>query len=244
MNNNSSIDHNQSTWETFWKKNPTGFDSMMKQATLFFARAFNKQYPIKSDDHILDIGCGPGFFIDYIKDKCNLVHGIDISEKYVEICKEKYKDHKNLSFSVNDSYNFSTYNHIIIKKKIDKVIMLSVLQYYKDLNEVRNLISSFKEIDGQQHFRCILADIIPENNSIVADLKSIIKNSIGKGHTMDFIKFLFYVFFSDYRKTKKNGILHINESFFINLCNELGLKIQIVKNLTVHSGRYSVIIDY
>ncbi|RXM38941.1 hypothetical protein BOQ62_14760 [Chryseobacterium sp. CH21] len=244
MDNKTLIDQNQSTWESFWKKNPTGFDSIMKQATLYFAKTLNKKYPIQPDDHILDLGCGPGFLIDYLKDKCELIHGIDISEKYIEICKEQYKDQKNLSISVNNSYDHDGYNQIIVEKKINKVIMLSVLQYYKDLDEVRNLILYLKKVSGQQSFRCILADIIPENNSVIADLKSIIKNSVGKGHTIDFIKFLFYVFFSDYRNTKKNGMLHINESFFTNLGQELDLKVQIVKNLTVHSGRYSVIIDY
>lgn len=244
MEHTTLADH-PSTWEAFWKKNPTGFDAMMKQATLFFAKTLDQKYPIQSDDHILDIGCGPGFLIDYLKDKAGFVHGIDISEKYIKICKERYKGDQNLSFStVTDSYDFDSYREIIVKKKINKVIMLSVLQYYKSLNEVRSLIESLKEIGAQQPFRCILADIIPEKHSVVADLKSIIKNSVGKGHTIDFIKFLFYVFFSDYRDTKKNGMLQIDESFFTNLGQEFGLSVQIIKNLTLHSGRYSVIIDF
>ena len=84
-----------SNWESFWKKNPTEFNSTMAQSTLFFAESLAEKFPISSKNHFLDIGCGPGFLIDYLKDKCELIHGTDISEKYIEICKHRFESEKN-----------------------------------------------------------------------------------------------------------------------------------------------------
>lgn len=233
-----------SNWESFWKENPTGFNATMAQSTLFFAKCLDERYPISNHDHFLDIGCGPGFLMAYLKDKCELVHGTDISEKYIEICKQQFTAYPNISLSVSKVYDFETYDKLIIDQQINKVVMLSVLQYYSSETMVKNLIVALKKTAQTQKFSCLLADLIPKKHSTIADISSIIKHAIKKGYTLKFIRFLAYAVFSDYRKTKKNGLLQIDESFFTNLSEELKVDIKIVRDLTLHTGRYSVLIEF
>jgi 2-polyprenyl-3-methyl-5-hydroxy-6-metoxy-1,4-benzoquinol methylase len=120
-----------STWEKFWKENPTGFNSTMSQATLCFAETLDQKYPILPTDRILDIGCGPGFLVTHLKGKSAFVHGTDISAKYIQICKEQFEKDSNTSFSVSKVYDFEIYNELIKSNQINRVILLSVLQYYK-----------------------------------------------------------------------------------------------------------------
>ena len=233
-----------STWESFWKENPIGFNSTMSQATLFFSQQLEKLLPSKPSDRFLDIGCGPGFFIDAIKDKCEFVHGTDISEKYIQQCKQQYAQYPNISFSVTKAYDHEKYHQLIVDNQISKLLMLSILQYYKSEVAVKELILSLNNTAKHQKFICLLADIIPTDHSTLGDILSIVKHAVKKGYTLKFFRFLIFAVFSDYRKTKKNGMLQIDRSFFYNVAKELELKIEIVNDLTIHSGRYSVLIHF
>lgn len=233
-----------STWESFWKENPIGFNSTMSQATLYFSQQLEKVLPSKSSDRFLDIGCGPGFFIDAIKDKCEFVHGTDISEKYIQQCREQYAQYPNINFSVTKAYDYEKYHQLIIYNRINKLLMLSILQYYKSEADVKELILSLNNTAKHQKFIGVLADIIPTDHSTLGDILSITKHAVKKGYTLKFFRFLIFAVFSDYRTIKKNGMLQIDKSFFNNIAKELELKIEIVNDLTLHSGRYSVLIYF
>jgi hypothetical protein len=235
---------NSSNWETFWKDNPTGFNDTMARSTQYFAEQLDQRFPIRSTDRFLDVGCGPGFLVSYLNNKCKHIHGTDISEQYIEICKQQFFKAQDVTFSVSKAYDYAAYDHLIKTHKINRMVLLSILQYYQSELEVKNLISSLMETANTQSFSCLLADIIPIKHSTFGDISNIIKHAFKRGYTLQFIKFLFYAIFSDYRKMKKTGFLQVDESFFINLKNELNLNLRIIKDLTIHTGRYSVLIDF
>ena len=58
---------------------------------------------IKDGDKILDFGCGNGRFVEFIYQKDFKIdyHGVDISEKLIELAQEKYK-HENFSVIENE----------------------------------------------------------------------------------------------------------------------------------------------
>lgn len=67
------------------------------------------------DAKILDVGCGPGTFIQYLLDKGFHVEGIDLSEEMIRIAKQKIP---NTVFKVMDmrtlSYDNNTFDGLLI----------------------------------------------------------------------------------------------------------------------------------
>lgn len=55
-----------------------------------------------SGERILDFGCGNGRLFDLLKSKNIEYVGIDPVEEFIDICREKYSDHKNAHFAVFD----------------------------------------------------------------------------------------------------------------------------------------------
>jgi SAM-dependent methyltransferase len=231
-------------WSNFWKSSPAGFNDMMYLATSSFSKSFKKKFPLLATDRVLDIGCGPGFFIDKIKDEIQFGCGIDISEKYIEICKQNFKQNNNLSFFSAEAYADDFYKKIITENKINRVVMLSVLQYYQNTNQVKDFLLSLKEINNNQKFSVLIADIIPTNHSFFADIKSILSYAIKSGYIIRFFKFILFALFSNYRIAKKQGFLNVDPAFFTQLGKAYSLDISIVNNLTIHSSRYSVLINF
>lgn len=233
-----------SNWANYWQTNPDGFNEIMNLSTKYFADKLKDKYPLHKDDRVLDIGCGPGFLFNEFVNKVDLYVGTDISDKYIEICKNNILNSLNTCFTVSKAYDFEIYGKLILDNRINKVVMLSVLQYYQNKDMIIKLINHLKEISQHQKFTFLIADIIPENHSVLGDVASISYNSIKKNYTLKFIKFLCYALFSDYRKIKKNGLLNINPEFFVKLAKDLNVKITLVKNITIHSSRYSVLLDF
>ncbi|PST81602.1 hypothetical protein C7T94_18445 [Pedobacter yulinensis] len=230
-------------WEQFWTTNPSGFDEIMWQATAYFAEQFETTFPGKGQ-RLLDLGCGPGFLVDMLKERYDFIHGTDISAPYIDGCRKRLGVSARLDFSVTPAYDFQAYADIIVRERITRVLMLSVLQYYPSLPRVRALLSALKEASSRQKFTCILADIMPEGHSAFSDIVSISGHALRKGYATKFAKFILYALFSDYRKIKKLGLLEINQDFFREAASELGVGVTFVKNLSLHSGRYNVVLDF
>ena len=238
-NNDSNL-----SWETFWKNNPTGFNDTMCQSTLYFASQLDKKIPIEATDRILDIGCGPGFLTSYLIDKCEFIFGTDISTSYIADNKSKFNAQKNVEFSTSKPYDFTAYTDIITQHKINRVVVLSVLQYYENKQQIKDLLMALKACKGNQKFSCLLADIIPTKHSALSDIKDIISHARKEGYTFKFLKFLGYAIFSNYRKIKSIGMLQVDPSFFTQLGKDLKIDVTIMKNITLHSDRYSVLINF
>jgi cyclopropane fatty-acyl-phospholipid synthase-like methyltransferase len=60
---------------------------------------------IKDKGRILDFGCGTAAFLKYCERMCCEYTGLDISEKYISFCKEKYKENRFINIDVlKDSF--------------------------------------------------------------------------------------------------------------------------------------------
>ena len=231
-------------WEDYWKDSPAGFNEIMNQSTVYFAKQYLQHFPVAESDVILDYGCGPGFLIDFLQQTSAQFHGMDISETYINICKEKYNNNPKIDCSVTKSYDFKALTDKIVSKKVNKVIILSILQYYENTQQVENLILQLKAAAKNQPFSIVIADILPSNHQFIADVKNIIKNAWRDKYTLNFLKFILFALFSDYRKVKKNGFLSIDYPFFEHLGIKNNIKTQKIIDLTIHSSRYSVLMTF
>ena len=90
---------------------------------------------IKDGEKILDLGCGNGRLYEILKDKNIDYYGVDISEKLIEISRQKYPQAK---FQVADALNLP-----FPEEFFDKVFGIAVLHHIPS-RELR--VQSLKEI--------------------------------------------------------------------------------------------------
>jgi SAM-dependent methyltransferase len=97
----------------------------------YYNRLLNNytRFLVRPDSEILEIGCGTGQLLSYLKPKNGV--GIDFSEKMIEIASSKYK---HLILKVSDAHDFS------FDDKFDYIVLSNVVGYFEDVQKVfRNI---------------------------------------------------------------------------------------------------------
>lgn len=81
--------------------------------------------------HVIDLGCGPGIFSDYLAQKGCIVTGIDGSEAMIELCQQK-KTMANVQYVLQSLPLTSPMAYA----PQDVVLLSSVLEYVDDMEDV------------------------------------------------------------------------------------------------------------
>ena len=98
------------------------------------------------DKSIIDLGCGDGRHARLIKEMgATHVTGVDVSEKMIELAKEKTENNPDVTFFVADGRNLPLEN-----ESTDIVISNFVIHYFHDANEIFTEISRVLKVGG--HF--------------------------------------------------------------------------------------------
>ncbi len=102
------------------------------------------RYLKKSNNKILDIGCGAGTLSFYLASKGNNVLGIDISSKAVKACIASKKELglKNVDFKQLD------FHSKLASKKFDVVIFTEVIEHLEDDKKALKAIHNMLETKG------------------------------------------------------------------------------------------------
>ena len=89
------------------KVNPKKFEYFSKERYNYTIKRLNIT---KNDSNIIDIGCGPGYFVEYLDKKKFKVSGIEVDSDLVEKCLERNLNvsSKNLNELKNKNYNLIT----------------------------------------------------------------------------------------------------------------------------------------
>lgn len=108
----------------------------------FVYNSFKSYFKDNEIRHILDVGCGTGFLLNYLSGKlsCANLVGIDLSERVIDFAKNRYKHIKFLLTSLQD---------IWIKDKFDLILMVGTLEHFKNPVEVLNKISDILSFQGR-----------------------------------------------------------------------------------------------
>ena len=135
---------------------------------------------IEPESHIIDIGCGTGFFSVSVADKCQSVLGIDLSKRNID------KANKNLEKKPNAKLSFrNTYLQDIVsedKKHFDYAVMTYVIH---EVNEEER-IPLLNEI-AQVADKIIIGDyLIPRSNDIAGKIVKTVEFIAGKEHYRNF----------------------------------------------------------
>ncbi len=92
---------------------------------------------INKKEKILDLGCGNGRFSEIVGNKADY-YGVDVSEKLIEIAKEKYSNRK---FVVNEPFALPFKNNFF-----DKIFCLAVLHHIPSKKFRKDFLREIKRV--------------------------------------------------------------------------------------------------
>jgi len=95
-----------------------------------------------SNKKILDVGCGTGALGETLKKKGNIVYGIDISKRSVEIAKKRLDRVIQIDMEAENKLLFK-------ESSFDLIIFGDVLEHFRDPLSVLNNTKSYLKKDGQ-----------------------------------------------------------------------------------------------
>ncbi|MFD2569791.1 class I SAM-dependent methyltransferase [Spirosoma soli] len=231
-----------STWLDFWQKENEFDDSMTTNYGYFLARV-EKYIPLSSSQKVLDIGSGPGNLEDAWHSRVGEIHGLDISKRYNEVGRAKHANHPNVYFhdlSADDYLNFEP----VANQRFDVIIVMSVVQYYRNAAEVEQLLANIKQV-AAPGAKALVCDLIVEEG-VLKDVFSILGRSLRQGKLLTMLKLLFRLRFSSYYNIRKeNGFLVIPQQEWMAMCRRLSLNAQFVDEpLTLQQERKNLLIQF
>jgi ubiquinone/menaquinone biosynthesis C-methylase UbiE len=197
-----------------------------------------------SQDIILDIGCGPGYLADFLKDKVKEIHCLDTSQRYLDMCTAKFSGYNNLFF-----YKLPENNYLDISflkgKRFSIIICQSVIQYYKDSDEVKNLITEVQRI-AWPGTRFLIADI-PITTSMALHVYGLLKGACRKKRLLEISKMLLHMVTNenDRKAYLSLGLLTFSGDELNRLISRLNLDAEVLHNrLTVNENRRHILIRF
>ncbi|MDD5639056.1 MAG: class I SAM-dependent methyltransferase [Candidatus Pacebacteria bacterium] len=131
-----------------------------------------KLLKLKNSDVILDVGCGSGFLVDYIKDDVKKYVGIDTSPAFIKEAKKTHQNIENIKF-----FNENIENHTKRNLKYDKVFLFDITEHLTDKELVSILICCSKILRNNG----VVYIHTPNKNYFLEQMKSrgLIKQTIG-----------------------------------------------------------------
>ncbi len=103
-----------------------------------------KYMNLRPNDRVLDIGCGNALLLDYIRDKIGSYIGVDFSEDFIKVAKERAEKMNvvNAHFTCEDIIDFVSKQP---DKSFDKIFALDFVEHIYD-NEFIALFSGLNRI--------------------------------------------------------------------------------------------------
>lgn len=232
-----------SNWEDFWAKEPKAFKRVMFEATKYFYEQFIKKHPLTDNTVLLDFGCGPGYLIEQVDTSKAKVVGVDLSENYIDICKSKFDKDGNVALYQINSYDNESLSSVLEEQKVNTIVVLSVIQYYKNREEVTKFLNTIHIFATEnQPVKIYLADVLGSKHSFIKDAVDIFINSIKRGYIIDFLKFMYINATSSYKKNKQN-LLKLDFEYFEEFAKERGVAVECIEGLSLHRSRYLVLMS-
>jgi cyclopropane fatty-acyl-phospholipid synthase-like methyltransferase len=103
-----SVQQNLETWENSYSWRQQGEEWSQAwggSKSQWFGCIFPRIHKFLPVENILEIAPGYGRWTHYLKDYCRSLVGIDLSEKCVSFCKDRFDTHPNMEFFTNDGYS-------------------------------------------------------------------------------------------------------------------------------------------
>lgn len=132
--------------ENFWDGASHNYDNTEKRFEYIHHQSREKARKfLRSNDRVLDYGCGTGTTSCELSDRVNTIQGIDISAKMIELSKEKAETLgvSNVNFTQDDIFSDQ-----YAKESFDVIIAFNMLHTVPDPQRVIQRIRELLKPDG------------------------------------------------------------------------------------------------
>ena len=233
----------KTNWLNYWDKKNIWTESELwkKNNEIFFQKTSNI-FKYNNNQTVLDIGCGNGDFAYKISSKVDQVYCLETSQEYVNICKNKFSNRKNVKvLKLSDNYTDLSF---IKNIKFSIIVANSIVPQYRSQQEIVDLVKSVKKISSNNaHF--LIADIDVFGDKKKSYLK-LIYNSVINGYFFSLIKMgLKLIVNKEYSKTKQSQpLLIVNLDKLIQDLSIFVKKVTIInENITINVDRKHLLIQ-
>jgi cyclopropane fatty-acyl-phospholipid synthase-like methyltransferase len=227
-------------WIDYWDMDRI-FRSVMRRMTEYFFESSNRLLNYQQSDVVLDFGCGPGFLVERLHDRVKEIHGVDTSAQMITECREKFRHCPNVGFTtlLRDRY---TDLSILNPTRFTKTVVLSVVQYFRTVGDVGDLIQSVAAISAPG--ACLLIADIPTASVPLLDTLELLKSGWREGYLMECIRFLAQTRLSRYSRIRaEQGLLCLPVSELERLIAERSLDAEVLQTpLTYNSRRVHLLV--
>ncbi len=152
-----------SSWRDFWSA-PLAHDfqteaSWNKNAKLFAERS-HTILGYRDDDVVLDVGSGPGATAEALRTRVAEVHCAEVSEAYITAARKRFQGSPNVTYhELGADY---TNLEFLAPRKFSLILCNNVVQYYRSVAEVENLILSAKKV-AAPGARMLIGEILTDS---------------------------------------------------------------------------------
>lgn len=163
ITNETRNDSTISSWRDFWSA-PLANDfqteaSWNKNAKLFAERS-HEILRYRPDDIVLDVGSGPGATAEALRTRVAEVHCAEVSQTYIEGARKRFASHPNVTYhELGADY---TNLEFLAPRKFSLILCNNVVQYYRSVEEVENLILSAKKV-AAPGARMLIGEILTDS---------------------------------------------------------------------------------
>ena len=230
----------ESPWKEFWSDQSTFDNELLKRSVDVFLGNSESVMDYSPNDKVLDVGCGPGFLLEALAPRVQQVCGVDVSEKYVSECRTRLGHLDNVRVEqLGEDYTDLSF---LGTQTFDKIVCLSVIQYYRQKSDVRDLMAAVKMVANPGAL-FLIADISIETG-LLADIMSLFRSALRERMFKETIKLLGRAQFGKYARLRRSvGLLKFDREELIHMARAENLDAELVtKPLTVNDNRSHILI--
>ena len=171
------------------------------------------------------------------------ITGADINPSYINQNQKNQPESLFITITTDAESNKKILDEQLNTKRFDFIILLSIVQYFKNHQELADVIGMLVPY-LKSNGKLILADIVDDGTSPVKDAVSLLRQCIKNAKVIAFFKFIFYLLSSNYRKlSKHNKLLKVSEQTIQQVASKNSLSYKKINGLTIHSSRTSYVLS-
>jgi ubiquinone/menaquinone biosynthesis C-methylase UbiE len=231
-------------WIEWWNTENVVSTATWRHNMEVFVNASDSLLGYNTRDIILDVGSGPGYLAAVLKDRVREIHCLDTSQRYLDMCKEKFAEQRNVFIHKLKPGNYTDLS-FLPDKTFSIIVCQSVVQYYQSVSEVERLIQEVRRV-ALPGAKFLIADI-PVARGLIYQTYGLLKGAIEEKRLWEVCGMILRTVATTKHRNAylSSGLLTFSEETLRGIVGKLRLDADLLSNrLTVNDNRRHLLIRF